>query len=193
MAVQLVPDRREYAVADEGEAHGVVVRRERPQAREHDYGQRREREQRARVDGVEERKPADAVAPGRGDDTVQHDLERPGLEQSQADLDVEREQRRDDEGALAAQVGPEAPREPPQSGEGIAQRQRPSHTKPSPGRGAPAARRWRVGARVSRPRPTYGLEARSTARPAPAGCAAPARGAAAPGRRRALPQPPPGT
>src|SRR5438034_219420 len=95
MAVQLAPDRGEYAVADQSEAHGVVVRRER-------------------------------------------------------------------------------------------------RASPPGGRGAAAPRRWRAGARGPRAPPTYGSEARTPAPPAPAGCAAPARIAAVPVRRRALPRPPAG-
>src|SRR2546425_1530582 len=88
LAVQLVPDRGQDAVADEREADGVVVRRERSQSCEHDHGQRGKGEERRRVERVEERDRAEPAVAGRARDAIQHPLERPGLEQPQADLSV---------------------------------------------------------------------------------------------------------
>ena len=92
LAVQLVPDGREDAVADEREADGVVVGGERPQAREHDHGYRGQREQHRRIERVEEREPGEPAVAGHAGDAVQHPLQRPGLEQPQDDLGVQREQ-----------------------------------------------------------------------------------------------------
>ena len=64
---------------------------------------------------------------GVGDDAIEYDLQGPGLEQPEADLGVEREERRGDQPALAPHVRPEAPQQPSQAGQGVAQARRLRH------------------------------------------------------------------
>ena len=129
VAVQLATHGREHAVADQGEAHGVVVGGERPQSGEADHRERREHEERGGIDVAEQVEPGAGVAVGGGggEDAIQHHLQGPGLEQPEADLGVERDERGSDQPALAPHVRPEAPQQPSQAGQGVAQARRLRH------------------------------------------------------------------
>jgi len=127
LVVQIVAHLRQHAVADEREADGVVVLGDRAERRERDHCHGREGEQRRRIEGVERREPVWGVTARRGDDAIEHDLQGPGLQQPQRDVGVQREERDGDEGTLALQVRPEAPRQSPEAGEGRAQGQGSRH------------------------------------------------------------------
>ena len=142
LAVQLVPYRRQHAVADEREPDGAVVGRERPQPGEHDDRDRGHREQRRRVERLEETEAGDAVDVRRAEHAVQHELERPGLEQPEGNLAVEREERDDDQRTLATQVRPTPSQQASQPGERFAQGLGASHLD-HPTAGAPRVSRTR--------------------------------------------------
>src|SRR6266702_1042823 len=85
LGVQLVAHGGQHPVAGERKADGVVVGGQSPQARERDHRHRRKHEQRPRVEGGQDTvHPATVVAGAH--DVVQDDLQRPRLEQAQADL-----------------------------------------------------------------------------------------------------------
>ena len=139
--VQLVPHRHQDSPADEREPDRAVVGRERPQPGEHDDQGGGHREQRRRVEGLEETEAGDAVDVRGADHAVQHELQRPGLEQPESNLGVEREKREGDQRTLATEVRPTPSQQASQPGERCAQGLGASHSiTPAPARPGSLAR-----------------------------------------------------
>src|SRR2546425_7424143 len=115
----------EYAVADQREPDRVGVRRKRAQARDKDQADRDQGQEDGRVQCVQEGRTRPVLR--RGQDAIQYELERPGLEQLQPRLREQRAQRGEDEEPLAFKVGPEVAGESPETPRRPAGRQRASH------------------------------------------------------------------
>src|SRR5690606_33463894 len=108
VGVDLGPHRRHRPRTGEGEEHRHEVGGQRPQPGDRDD-----------THGAQDEHPDDARVLRRagGDDGVDDEAQRPGLEQPEGDLGEEREEAADDDPAVRPQVGSQEAPDPPQRGQ----------------------------------------------------------------------------